>query len=246
MARKPIKARGRAIVVAEPVDDIQEPTAYPIGATTITALQVYYNPERKPNESGPWNDEADKVGWIDEESGMRCIMLRQTNGTLSGYVGVDPDHPFFGYEKDALPVALATSVHRGIDYSKACEENRKPRFERYTVCHVVRQRAATPMNSAQGTQDQFPEEDVWWLGFDTDHQYDLVPMQRQDRKLGEVYRDQAYVYAECISFARKLRAVGDAGSSRGAPTERGNAQDDQRGNNWPQLPRPGSDKESRG
>lgn len=123
------------------------PASYAVADTTITALQIYHNPERKPDEEGPWNNEADKVAWIDEATGLGCIMLRQEDGTLSGYVGVSPEHPLYGFEADAVPINVSYEIHRSITYGKECEVNRtelrakgKPRQERYTVCHVTRTR----------------------------------------------------------------------------------------------------------
>ena len=226
MARKPIKTRALAQSEAgHPLDSVV-PTPYPIAGHTIVAQQVFHNPERKPKEDGPWTSEADKVGWTDQETGLRCIILRQKNGTLSGYVAVDPGHPLFGYQHDALPIDLATSCHGGVNYSKECEQNNfskvrvNPRTERYTVCHVSITHTVWDTRTVQDTADEFPEADAWWFGFATDHRYDLIPMHGRSPEQGRVYRDQAYVYSECIALARRLRAIGenyDAGGVQTAP-----------------------------
>lgn len=195
------------------------PVAFAIGANSIVALQVYHNPERKPDGDGPWTHEADKVAWVDEETGLGCIMLRQTNGTISGYVGVPPEHPLFGFEADAVPLEVSRMVHGGVTYGRACEVNRyarvasgKPRKERYTVCHVTRTRLVQDYRMAQTTEDEF-HEDLWWLGFDTHHSGDFVPGSSRSRRAGDVYRDQSFVYANCIALARKLKSVGDASNA---------------------------------
>lgn len=192
----------------------EAPVSYAVAGTSIVALQVYHNPDRKPSDDGPWNQEADKVAWIDAETGLGCIMLRQTNGTISGYVGIAPQHPLFGFEADAVPVEISNVVHGGLSYGKACEVNRfdrvawgKPHKERYTVCHVTRTRLVQEYRTVQTTHDEF-HEDLWWLGFDTDHPGDFVPKERHDeRRKGVVYRDQSYVYANCMSLARKLKSM---------------------------------------
>jgi len=227
MTKKPTKPHALAKRdELHPLDSLL-PTAYPIAEQSITALQIFHNPERKPDPQkfdGPWNAEADKVGWIDEATGIRCIILRQKNGTLSGYVAVEPAHPLFGYEKDALPIDLANSVHGGVNYSRTCEENNhsqvrfNPRTERYTVCHVAVTRTVWDTKTVQDTADEFPEEDAWWFGFNTDHRYDLIPMHGRRQEQGAVYRDQAYVYAECIALAKKLRAIGDGYNAEAAKT----------------------------
>lgn len=147
MAKRPPK--GRAITRAEasklPDGLVNEaPVPYPVAGTSITALQIYHNPDRKPDGDGPWANEADKVAWVDAETGLGCIMLRQEDGTISGYTGVGPDHPLFGFNVDAIPTGIVSTVHGGLTYSKACEVNRfarvawgEPREERYTVCHVT-------------------------------------------------------------------------------------------------------------
>lgn len=85
--------------------DIATPTAYPIATKAVIAHQVYFNPERKPGpagERGPWDGGADKIGWVDEETGVRYISPRQKKGLLSGFAAVDPDHPLFGFSSGAL------------------------------------------------------------------------------------------------------------------------------------------------
>ncbi len=194
------------------------PVTYPVADTAVTALQVWHNPDRRPSGDGPWSDEADKVAWTDEETGYGCILLRQENGTLSGYVGIGPDHPMSGFTADAVPVGISNCVHGGVTYGKECEVNRfkqeeygKPRTERYTVCHVTHTRLRRNYRTVQATKDEFDHEDMWWLGFDTDHPGDYVPkgFDRNNRP-DDVYRDQAFVYSQIVAFAKRLKKVADA------------------------------------
>lgn len=193
----------------------EAPVAYAVANTTITAHQLYHNPSRRPTESGPWDLEADKVAWVDAETGLGCIMLRQTDGTVSGYVGVPSAHPLFGFALDAVPVDIASSVHGHLTYARECEVNRferqphgKPREERYTVCHVTRVRLVQDYREVQTTADEFRHEDLWWFGFDTNHAGDLVPKgYGSRRRKGDVYRDQGFVYGHCAALARRLRDV---------------------------------------
>ena len=227
MARKPNqrKAAGKQVTKATLPDGLvnSAPVPYTVAGTSITALQVYHNPDRRPSGDGPWNNEADKVAWVDEATGFGCIMLRQKNGTISGYVGVGPEHPLFGFEADAVPLGVSNVVHGGVTYGKACEVNRfarvawgEPRKERYTVCHTTRVRTVQNYRTVQTTDDEF-HEDLWWLGFDTDHPGDLVPNGRYgEGRKGDVYRDQAYVYANCLELARRLKSL--AGAEPGEKT----------------------------
>lgn len=225
MARKPTKpcSISKQVVESQLPDGLLSltPVTYPVGDTKITALQVWQNPDRKPSERGPWDEEGDKVAWVDEQTGLGCIMLRQKNGTLSGYVGIGPDHPLFGFTADAVPVDIANCVHGGVTYGKECEVNRfareeygTPRKERYTVCHTPLTRVVRNYRTVQTTKNKFEHEEIWWLGFDTDHVGDLVPKGSNLRpKKGDVYRNQAYVYDECIAFARRLHAIASSGST---------------------------------
>ena len=43
-------------------------------------------------------------------------------------------------------------------------------------------------------------QDVWWIGFDCSHLYDLVPATPHP---GDVYRDEAYVHHELEGLARQ-------------------------------------------
>lgn len=217
MAKRPTKHRSimRAADASLPDGLINEaPVTYRVADTSITALQIYHNPDRRPDGDGPWNNEADKVAWTDAETGLACIMLRQENGTISGYVGVGPDHPLFGFNADAVPLGVSQAVHGGVTYGKPCEVNRfadvpwgKPRKERYTVCHVSRVRIVQDYRTVQATENEFDHEDLWWLGFDTNHPGDLIPGKRRDGRKGDVYRNQAFVYENCIKLARKLASL---------------------------------------
>lgn len=228
MAKKPTKTRSTRIQVNK--SQLSEglvslaPVTYPVADTEIAALQVWHNPDRKPPGDGPWNDEADKVAWVDEETQHGCIMLRQKNGTLSGYVGVGTDHSLFGFNADAVPIDIAGPVHGGLTYGKACEVNRfkqqeygNPRTERYTVCHATVTGVVRNYRTVKATKDKFEHEELWWLGFDTDHVGDLVP-KGYDRHAtkGDVYRDQAFVYGQVVAFARRLKEIAGA---KNFPTE---------------------------
>jgi hypothetical protein len=151
-------------------------------------------------------------------------MLRQKDGTISGYVGVGVEHPMFGFEADAVPIDICRIVHGGITYGKACEVNRfdrvawgEPRKERYTVCHVTRVRLVQEYKTVQTTKDEF-HEDLWWFGFDTNHPGDLKPRDPNGRRKGDVYRDQSFVYENCLALVRKLKSVCDAATAPAATT----------------------------
>lgn len=161
---------------------------------------------------GPWDDEPDKVQWADDPTGLDCLIVRNGNGALCGYVGVPPGHPWhkvgysghiddvpctddYCYAEGHTPEATV-EVHGGLTYSDSGEG----RPEAEGICHVP---------------EPGRPEDVWWFGFDCDHAFDLAPGHvARSRALGippivddATYRDLAYVKAECASLARQLAEV---------------------------------------
>ena len=147
---------------------------------------------------GPWDDEPDKVQYEDPETGLPCLIVRNRQGALCGYVGVSPEHPYFKVEFQDVP---DLDVHGGsLSYSNVCMENMP---EDCGVCHIP------------GPEDS---DEVWWLGFDTAHGFDYTPT---FGKHGEVmhgvdnvppvpavtYKTIGYVKAEIASLAKQLVAV---------------------------------------
>lgn len=138
--------------------------------------------------AGPWDNEPeDRISWTDAATGLPCLMVRGGGGAWCGYVAVAPGHPWHGKGSDEVPA----DVHGGLTYADACFG---------PICHVP----------APGASD-----DVWWLGFDTSHAWDLRPADWRAYKrdaaghvpvmIGE-YRDVAYVRAEVTSLAAQAMA----------------------------------------
>ena len=134
----PSKKPGRAVAPVKSNANLANPAQrLAIGDTEIRPLQLYRNPERHPRGAGPWTGEPDKLAWIDAATGLSCIILRQANGTLGGYVAVAPNHPLWGFAYDAIPAELDISAHRGLDYSESCREYER---ESIAICHVSERR----------------------------------------------------------------------------------------------------------
>jgi hypothetical protein len=153
---------------------------------------------------GPWATEPDKVQWIDEATGLDCLIHRGPQGALCGYVGLPPEHPCHGVVEDRVKVETDDGpdypdVHGGLTYANLCVEGRP---EGEGVCHVPE--SGRPAN-------------VWWLGFDCAHSWDFLPgMAARMRARGcddgalwdqgpmETYRDIAYVKREVGKLAAQL------------------------------------------
>jgi len=143
-----------------------------------------------PLGEGPWNDEPDKVQWIDPITGLDCLIVRNRMGALCGYVGLPPEHPLHG--KDYGHDAVDVSVHGGLTFANFCADEEGPD----AICHIA----------APGRPDH-----VWWLGFDCGHAWDLQPgMVQFEKRMGfgrlpdVVYRDLDYVVDEVTALAVQL------------------------------------------
>ena len=129
---------------------------------------------------GSWDVEPDKVVWIDEATGLDCMIHRNHYGALCGYVGVPPGHPYHHKPYDETG---ELDVHGGITYASLCSGD---------ICHVP---------------EPGRPHDVWWLGFDCAHLLrDVVPGFMQYSEMGGrgTYKDIEYVRAEVTSLAAQL------------------------------------------
>lgn len=108
----------------------------------------------RPMGDGPWNDEPDKIQWIDEGTGLDCLMVRSLlSGSWCGYVGVPPGHPLYN-DRDAAEEHLWP--HGGVTFGNVCE----PGEPEYGICHVASAGAV---------------EKPYWVGFDCGHAGDYSP-----------------------------------------------------------------------
>jgi hypothetical protein len=176
--------------------------------TAATAEREYTTVDKADWGSGPWQDEPDKVQWVDEATGLDCLAVRHpTLGHWCGYVGVPPEHPWHGRDygdgddgtdryDDSAPV-MATDVHGGLTYAAGCQEDRP---ESEGVCHVP----------APGRP-----ENVWWFGFDCAHLGDVSPaMDARERERGDglidptaTYKTLDYVKRETARLAAQIEGA---------------------------------------
>lgn len=146
---------------------------------------------------GPWQSEPDRVDFV--HAGFACLALRHPeHGNWCGYVAVPREHPAYGVKP--LKKDLDLDVHRGLNYGAKCSG---------LICHVP--------------QPGMPD-DVWWLGFDCGHSFDLCPgrearfrstvaalalaaLRTMPPHFAEVYRPLPYVRAEIEGLAEQLAAM---------------------------------------
>lgn len=143
---------------------------------------------------GPWQDEPDKIQWIDEATGFDCLMVRHpTSGHWCGYAGIAAGHPLHGIDYGNAP--NVGDVHGGLTFSDFCAHTDD---ESRHVCHVPE----------PGRPDR-----VWWFGFDCAHLYDLAPA-RHAREVAtgwadpqDAYRARHYVERQVAALAAELSAA---------------------------------------
>ena len=172
-----------------------------------------------PLPEGPWSTEPDKVQWVDQNTGLDCLIVRNAGGALCGYVGVDPSHPWHGkhysaclandpacedrYSCDHGTPEGKIEVHGGITFASSCQESEEVPQENL-ICHV-------PFEGRS--------PDIWWFGFDCAHLRDLSPYDLAkaisenflypwtDPRGYDEYRDIDYVKAECREMALQLKEI---------------------------------------
>ena len=133
--------------------------------------------------SGPWNNEPDKVQWVDTTTRLVCMARRNARGgNWCGYVGVSANNPVHGKSYDDVDA----DVHGGLTYAAPCDGD-----EERGICH--RPEPGEP-------------DDLWWFGFDCAHCYDLRPAPTTFNYADgdEVYRDLKYVKDQCARLASQL------------------------------------------
>ena len=134
---------------------------------------------------GPWDGEPDKINWIDGETDLDCMMVRNSRfGSWCGYVGVPPEHKLHKVEHSHIDGEY--NVHGGLTFSSLCS----PGEPEYGICHV-----ALPGRP----------KDVWWFGFDCGHVGDLIPG-ALCKYTPSTYRDHDYVMEEVYKLALQLRS----------------------------------------
>lgn len=200
---------------------------------------------------GEWSGEPDKIQWMDEGTGLPCLIVRGPVGALCGYVGVPEGHPFhgLGYSScrhgacpdkrdycDHTPESILRA-HGGVTFAGGCSDTRRERWEEWRRGRKAWEAeartypkgdAARRLKEWAGCFDNYEAwaerahrrfichipgagepDHVWWFGFDCAHCDDHCPS--MDRAVDRgVYRNIAYVEAECRELAKQLKSLAAA------------------------------------
>lgn len=96
---------------------------------------------------GPWDKEPDR--WEGKRAGLLILAVRNDMGSWCGYVGMPPEHPWSGYDRNTIHgLSEDLHAHGGLTFSGWSTDR---------IWH-----------SAE-------EEKIWWIGFDCGHAWDLSP-----------------------------------------------------------------------
>ena len=89
-------------------------------------------------------ESTDKAQWVDEATGLDCLIVRGPSGALCGYVGVAPGHPWHGKDYSQCletPVCEESwcghsagsrlEVHGGITFADSCHEPTREAWEQW-------------------------------------------------------------------------------------------------------------------
>lgn len=102
---------------------------------------------------GEWLNEPDKMQFVDEATGLPCLIVRNSGGALCGYVGVAEGHPFFGkgysdnasvehvcdescdaeggYHSYSSTVGGHLSAHGGITFAAFCSSHDEATYAKF-------------------------------------------------------------------------------------------------------------------
>lgn len=135
-------------------------------------------------DGGEWSDEPDRAYWIDQATGLPCLLRRgPMSGAWCGYVAVPKSHRLYGHDYD---YGLDLNVHGGLTYAAPCQED-----DRDTgIC--------TPNGTA------------WWFGFDCAHAWDMCPrytLTRRRQLAENTYRTIAYARNQVEQLAQQLASI---------------------------------------
>lgn len=133
-------------------------------------------------ERGLWDDEPDKAHWIDDDTGLDCLVHRGPMGAFCGYVGVPESSEHFEKHNDDVSV----DVHGGLTFAGLCAEGDTPETG---ICHA---------------DEDAANKKVWWLGFDCAHSSDYVPGMKMFNDNVSRYTTFESIQAQVTKLAHQL------------------------------------------
>ena len=151
---------------------------------------------------------------------FHCVIVEHPRmGHLCGYVGVPPEHPFFGkghsqclWDCDGTELKLELARQHGLRYYECVwvrdpeAEDVHPSIEREVSVHGGITYTGTGKSFVAVTGFKHTH---WYIGFDCAHLGDMVPgMQALGLSFGldETYKDEQYVTDQLDKLERQVRS----------------------------------------
>lgn len=152
--------------------------------------------------------------------GYKCVLIRNHLQVWSGYVGVTPHHPLYGYNysdivkvpKEILQSTVDIDKIGLLDFMAFCLQKKKEGIPD----DEIQVSAALPVHGGlnysrstilldEDNTAQTESEKIWWFGFDCGHHKDLVPKFEFDIYKGEsTYKTKEFVINELKTLVDKL------------------------------------------
>lgn len=164
-----------------------------------------------------WAYEPDAKSFTDEATGYACQITRGPGGHLCGYVGIPSSHQWFGKNYNETVSVPQSVVRRPLDVDKVGAINlfcagaggNDPESGIIDMVLALDVHGGLTFTSAKAPSSSI--EGLWWVGFDCAHAGDYSPSYGARGFLADgVYRNLAYVEAECRSLAKQLSALAEA------------------------------------
>lgn len=166
---------------------------------------------------GPWSAEPDAAIWRDEATGLGCAMRRGPFGAWCGYVRIPEGHPLHGaHYSDPLPEELRGMLDGARLGKRSLIDVFVAAMSPMRIGMLLDVHGSVSYSNDGG--DHLPPG-FWW-GFACANADDLQPGLEAFRRdmhaehpemgpcgFGEIYRDEAYVRAECASMAGQVAAI---------------------------------------
>lgn len=147
------------------------------------------------NKEQPWLNEPNEAKWIDQATGLQCVIKRTEYGNLCGYVRLP-----HGNLEDRIAATMRRRNGKSYLSGKVW---RRAGYDHSTLRHAEVHGGLTYCGKLHR-----PTGGAYrglWVGFDCAHAWDIIP-KLQFNGDDAVYRDFAYVRGECAGLAKRLKA----------------------------------------
>lgn len=190
-------------------DCLLEQMTYDVAADAERNSRASSRPGR--DSHGPWEHEQDEYEWIDEDTSLKCVVLRHPQmGHLSYYVVLPDGHPWADIEDEYdLDDAVVDGCHGIVYLGYLPDHNDDAEWPTETTLKCIGFACATlddilPYDSTRHIQyPTGPFRSVMW-GLSIPH---------SDSGIDPTYKDIAFVRAECKELCFAVKEAQQSGGN---------------------------------